>query len=258
MATSSRAELARDFFIELGYKPWQAAGIVGNLMQESGPGLDTGAEGDDGSAHGIAQWRDDPKGGKRFTNLKEFAEGEGADWKDFQTQLKFVDFELKNHETDAYTALIEAKDVPSATAAMIGYERPKGYTPKNPSGGHGWSARLENAMGLAGMPKSSAQGGAYGTSATLDQVMANDKGIGSDAVASKSKAAPSEEGSTLADMDFAGLFTPPDFPPLPELPPIPDPVPLQYSEQPWKPTEFATRRPWSRLPGQLQAPRRPA
>lgn len=252
----NRAALARDFFIELGYKPHQAAGIVGNLMQESGPGLDTGAEGDDGTAHGIAQWRD-VKGGPRFTRLKEFAAEQGTEWTDFQTQLKFVDYELKNHETDAYAALTAAKDVPSATAAMIGYERPRGWAPDNPSGGHGWKARLKNATALVGTQRVGGIGSDAGASSqTLNQVMAGAKDMGSDTVASKDA---SKKGKhPLAGMDFAGLFTPPEFPPLPELPPIPDPVPLQYSEQLYKPVQFQSRRPWSKLPAPGIKTRRPA
>lgn len=251
---ANRAQLARNFFIELGYKPHQAAAIVGNLMQESGPGLDTGAEGDDGTAHGIAQWRD-TKGGPRFTRLKKFAAEQGTEWTDFQTQLKFVDYELKNHETGAYEALMAAQDVPSATAAMVGYERPQGWTPDNPSGGHGWKERLKNAVALAGAPKAGGIGSDVGASSqTLNQVMASGGGIGSDVVASKT---PAKGKHPLADMDFAELFTPPEFPPLPELPPIPDPVPLQYSEQLYKPTQFQPRRPWSKLPASVQAPRRP-
>lgn len=264
---SNRAQLARDFFIELGYKPWQAAGIVGNLMQESGPGLDTGAVGDKGTAFGIAQWR-----GKRKKALDKFAADNEANPNDFETQLRFVDYELKNHETGAYEALQASTDVPSATAAMIGYERPRGWTPKNPSGGHGWDARLENALALAGptpAQKGSGRGTralgnqALGVSATLNDVMSSGKGGGASGSGQVAMRPPSKGQNlagaavaSLADMDWAGLFKPPEFPPLPELPPIPDPVPLQSQEPLYQPVAFQPRRPWSKLPGSgLRRPR---
>lgn len=140
-----RASLARDHFVKLGYTPEQAAGIVGNLVQESGVRSD-GAVGDQGTAFGMAQWR-----GERLTRLKRFAAANGREWNDFTTQLNFIDMELKNHETGAYQALKSAKTVDEATAAFIGYERPKGWSSGNPRGGHGWNNRLAAAQRTAGV-----------------------------------------------------------------------------------------------------------
>lgn len=140
----SRANMARDHFVKLGYSPAQAAGIVGNLVQESGVRSD-GAVGDSGTAFGMAQWR-----GERFTRLKRFAASRGKDWKDFTTQLDYIDMELKNHETDAYRRLMSAQSVDEATAAFISYERPQGWTTANPRGGHGWANRLAAAQRTAG------------------------------------------------------------------------------------------------------------
>src|SRR5438034_2930291 len=85
-----RATYARDYFIQKGYSPIQAAAIVGNLMQESYSDLRTGAVGDKGISHGIAQWNKD-----RYTNLKNFASQRQKPWDDFDTQLAFVDNELR-------------------------------------------------------------------------------------------------------------------------------------------------------------------
>lgn len=232
----SRSELARDFYVAMGYTPAQAAGIVGNFIQESGPGLDTGASGDQGTALGIGQWR-----GKRLDRLKAFAEEQGKPVEDFETQLRFADYELKNHETKAYKQLQAAKTVPDATAAMISYERPQGWTANNPQGGHGWENRLEHAMALVG--GSASPQGDTGTAAaspgpTLNQVLGQGQDQPSTAPAGR---------NPLASIDFAALFTPPDMPELPPLPPIPDPIPLGPQEPLYRPPQYASLQP--QLPG---------
>lgn len=143
-SVSQRGAAALDYYQKQGYSLEQAAGIVGNLIQESG--LDPNvAPGDNGTAFGLAQWR-----GERFNRLKRFAASRGKPWQDFETQLAFVDAELQTHETAAYQRLKNAKTVDEATAAFIGYERPKGWTVDNPRGGHGYRNRLANAAGLLG------------------------------------------------------------------------------------------------------------
>lgn len=143
-AVNERAGMAMSYFQSQGYTKEQAAGIVGNLIAESK--LDPNvAPGDNGTAHGIAQWR-----GERLTRLQRFANSQGKDWKDFGTQLAFVDMELKNHETGAYAALKNAKTVDEATAAFIGYERPQGWSVGNPRGGHNYKGRLTFAAQAAG------------------------------------------------------------------------------------------------------------
>lgn len=141
--TQSRGQQAMAFYMQKGYTKEQAAGIVGNLIGESN--LNTGAVGDNGTAEGVAQWR-----GERLTRLKRFAASRGKDYKDFETQLDFVDLELQNNEKTAYQALKAAKTVDEATAAFIGYERPKGWTPGNPRAGHNYKGRLGYAAAMAG------------------------------------------------------------------------------------------------------------
>lgn len=114
-----RQALAMDFFMQRGWEPHQAAGIVGNLVQESGAGLESTAVGDDGTAHGIAQWR-----GERFQQLKDFAKERGTPWQNFQTQLEFVQHELETSESGAAERLRAAGDVAEATDAFLTFERP--------------------------------------------------------------------------------------------------------------------------------------
>lgn len=61
---SANARAAMDYFISQGWTPEQAAGIVGNLQQESGPNLDPNIHNSAGGnlgAYGLAQWRGDRK-----------------------------------------------------------------------------------------------------------------------------------------------------------------------------------------------------
>lgn len=139
------AQRAFQYFTSIGYSPVQAAAIVGNLMQESGPNLDVNATGDAGTAFGIAQWRHD-----RVAGLQQFAAQRGTDWRDFDTQLAYVDHELRTTENRAGNALRGSQNLDQAVAAMIGYERPQGWTLANPQAGHGWDNRMAYATQLAG------------------------------------------------------------------------------------------------------------
>jgi hypothetical protein len=128
------------FFIDKGYSPPQAAGIVGNLVQESGVNPN-GPRGDNGTAAGIAQWR-----GDRLANLQRFAASAGADPKDLLTQLEFVHRELGGPERSAYTSLKASDTAPAAARAFVGFERPQGWRPGDPSGAHGLSNRVASAV----------------------------------------------------------------------------------------------------------------
>lgn len=117
---TERAAKAMSFFIEKGYTPEQAAGMVGNLQAESGVDLNPRAVGDNGTAYGIAQWR----GGRQ----KEFFEQFKKPIEDstFDEQLEFIVYELENYEKGARDALKKTK-TPSQAAEVFArkYERPQ-------------------------------------------------------------------------------------------------------------------------------------
>lgn len=100
-----KQKIAYDYFISQGYSPEASAGIVGNLVYESG--LNTSAEGDigysGGSSFGIAQFR-----GKRLQNLKKRY---GDNWTDFGNQLDFVRHELETTHQKAGNLLRNTRDV---------------------------------------------------------------------------------------------------------------------------------------------------
>lgn len=110
---------AYTYFIGKGYSPQVAAGIVGNLVHESG--LNTTIIGDknlEKKAHGLAQWR-----GERYQRLKSKY---GENWTDFNNQLEFVDWELRNTHKNAGEKLIEATSAHEAGQIFSDlYEIPK-------------------------------------------------------------------------------------------------------------------------------------
>jgi hypothetical protein len=131
---ANAAAAARQFFVGKGYTPEQAAGIVGNLVHESG--MNPGAAGDNGTSGGLAQFHNE-----RLTALKAYAASVGKPATDFQTQLEFIDKELHSTEAGTLAKLQAAKTPEEAAAAFINYERPRGWTPENPAGGLGYESR---------------------------------------------------------------------------------------------------------------------
>lgn len=107
-----KEKIAYDYFINQGYSPEASAGIVGNLVYESG--LNTTAEGDigfsGGSSYGIAQFR-----GKRLQDLKKRY---GNNWTDFGNQLDFVRHELETTHQRANVRLKSAKNAYEAGSAF--------------------------------------------------------------------------------------------------------------------------------------------
>ena len=105
------------FFTVHGFSKVQAAGIVGNLMQESK--LNPAAVGR--KCYGLAQWQ-----GCRFRQLKEFTQIRNRPWHCLESQLEFILFEFRNGESKAMSRLSQAKTVQHA-ARIVGqfYLRPK-------------------------------------------------------------------------------------------------------------------------------------
>ena len=141
---------AVQFFVSKGWTPAQAAGIVGNLVHESGGRLNPGAvnpgDGSDGSdSIGIGQWNS-----TRAAALKQFAASQGKPVTDFSTQLAFVQHELETTEGPAAQRLRGAQNVQDATSAFaLGYERPQGFQTGDLSQVAGGRNRLDQANRIA-------------------------------------------------------------------------------------------------------------
>lgn len=122
-----KEQIAYNYFLSQGYSPEATAGIVGNLVYESG--LNTSAEGDigfhGGSSFGIAQFR-----GKRLQDLKKRY---GNNWTDFGNQLDFVRHELETTHKKAGNILKNTRDVYQAGQTFSDlYEIPAKKYKNNP------------------------------------------------------------------------------------------------------------------------------
>lgn len=162
-AGSSVAVQAWNFFASKGLASHQIAGIMGNIKAESN--FNSSAVGDGGLAQGLFQHHPDRRGGNILGNT--------------QGQLDLAWRELQTSEGSVLKALTRATNVAEATQAFIGFERPLGWKPGNPTAGHNYSGRLSAAN------QAFAQYGA-GTVATGADVV----------VAAPSAAAPSASGGT--------------------------------------------------------------
>lgn len=113
MASENVEVAALGYFIRQGLSPAQAAGIVGNLKQESG--LNPKAPGG-----GLAQWL-----GSRLESLHNFAASRGASPESAGVQLEFIWHELTTTERGTLAALRKTS-TPQAAARVFSeqYERP--------------------------------------------------------------------------------------------------------------------------------------
>lgn len=150
---TGRPEEAQAFFESKGWTREQAAGIVGNLVVESG--LQTDIVGDGGRAYGIAQWHPD-----RQAIFKQVY-GKDIRQSSFREQLEFVNWELNNSEKAAGNALRGATSAADAAAIVDSqYER---------SAGLHLARRQENAAAImAGDFSKVSTGGASGYSGAGD------------------------------------------------------------------------------------------
>lgn len=120
--SAMKANDAVQFMMGLGYTKAQASGIVGNLMAESNMDS-TNNTGDGGKAFGLAQWHPD-----RQALLRQFAGTGQMNPTNPETQLRFIDWEMKNSPStalDTYDQLMQ-QNTPAGAADVFRrrYERP--------------------------------------------------------------------------------------------------------------------------------------
>jgi hypothetical protein len=119
-STDGRIEYAMDFFTSRGFTKEAAAGIVGNLVAESGVNPKSEQYGG-GPGRGIAQWSVD----QRWQTYLKFAKNRELDPLDLEAQLRFIVHEMPSQMGDSAKSI---KTMTDATAAaklfMDKYERP--------------------------------------------------------------------------------------------------------------------------------------
>jgi hypothetical protein len=129
--------------IAAGKTPVQAAAFTAAALAESSYRTNARNPGDgrDGSdSIGLFQWNSG-----RASALRSFA---GDKLYDRPTQVQFALNEMSGPERRAGQALRSAQTPQEATAAMLHYLRPGGYTPNNPMGAHSAAARLNNTNAI--------------------------------------------------------------------------------------------------------------
>jgi len=114
-------KIAMEYFLDQGWTPEQAAGLVANLQAESYDRIDPAAFNAKEQAYGIAQWR-----GHRKRDF-EREMGRPIKGSSLDDQLKFVQWELNNTEKRAGRRLKQATTAAEAAAIVDEfYERSAG------------------------------------------------------------------------------------------------------------------------------------
>jgi hypothetical protein len=160
----------KDAFIyftgQLGLTDYQAAGIIGNLMQESGGGLDPKAQQDgsndpypkDGVGFGIAQWTYS----SRQVPLIELAKKLGKPPTDLGVQLQYVGQELHTTYKSALHALLISTNVRDATIAIAKYYEGCADCAGIGTPGNSENVRLTNAQHVLDLAKKLGWAGSSG------------------------------------------------------------------------------------------------
>jgi hypothetical protein len=114
---SGNDQTAFDFFLGKGLSAEQAAGVVGNLDQESGmdPSI---AQGGGGPGRGIAQWSAGGRWDTGAINCTDFAAQQGKDVHDLQLQLDFIWYELNQEPRYGLQDLQSASSVEDAVSVF--------------------------------------------------------------------------------------------------------------------------------------------
>ena len=116
-ALSDNAHTAFDYFVAKGLSDVQAAGIVGNLMQESDV-VPTAVQYGGGPGRGIAQWSVGGRWDSSYhDNMAWYASQHGASRTALGPQLDFIWYELTTYGY-GYSELQAATTISAATAAF--------------------------------------------------------------------------------------------------------------------------------------------
>jgi hypothetical protein len=135
----NNSKKAFDLLVQNGYSPQNAAGILGNLVNEGtkGSGYDIDPNINQiggGGGYGIAQWTDR----SRKDGLKNFA---GSKYNTIEGQTAYLIHELRTTEKKAEKLLQNSREsVDRSALAFLAFERPKGYNAQyaKAAGGQGY------------------------------------------------------------------------------------------------------------------------
>jgi hypothetical protein len=129
-----------NYFKAKGLPDHQVAGIMGAASGESA--FNPAAVGDRGSSLGLFQWR-----GARAAGLRAAV----PDWRtNTQGQLDYAWGEMQGPESRAFGSLRNSRNALDATRAMAGFERPRGFSWKNPEAADNFTGRYSAAQDALG------------------------------------------------------------------------------------------------------------
>jgi hypothetical protein len=190
-AGDSTAGRAIAYFQKAGWSAAQAAGIVANLIAESG--LNPRSQGDHGQAYGAAQWHPDRQAA--FARLY----GHSIQGSSLEEQLAFVNQELTTGGESSAGRLLKGVQNAALAGALVSkyYERPAGGGAEAASRGRSAQA-LFNGSRLTG-------GGSSGAKITVDS-KTDIKVIGSGNPDQTARAVGREQGRVNGNLvrNFAG------------------------------------------------------
>lgn len=119
-SVDGRIEYAMDFFTSRGFTRESAAGIVGNLLAESGINPKSEQYGG-GPGRGIAQWSVD----QRWQTYLKFAKNRNLDPLDLDAQLRFIIHEMPSQMGESAKTIKTMTDKNAAAKLFMDkYERP--------------------------------------------------------------------------------------------------------------------------------------
>lgn len=112
-------QAAFNYFVNAGYTKVQSAGIVGNLMQESGSSIDPRASQPGGAGRGIAQWSVNGRWDRYANdNAVWYAGTQSQSVWSLNLQLKFITYELNTFSTYGKSTLKAATTIDAAVTAF--------------------------------------------------------------------------------------------------------------------------------------------
>jgi len=137
------AHYAKGILVGLGWTPEQAAALIGNAMVESGEELFTKSNHKSGVPYGIMKWYSDRK-----NKLEEFSKDIDKNMDDLETQVRFIDWELRNTEKSVFKSLKDSSNMMDSLRAVVGYVRPTGYSKDTPELSSKWKDRVSSSYSL--------------------------------------------------------------------------------------------------------------
>jgi hypothetical protein len=116
-ALTNNQHTAFNYFVSKGLTAAQAAGVVGNLIQESNV-VPTATQSGGGKGRGIAQWSVGGRWDTGTDSVVRYVSVHGGNRWSLSTQLDFIWWELQTYSFYGYASLKAATNVTDATIAF--------------------------------------------------------------------------------------------------------------------------------------------